>query len=143
MFIKPPTATAFISHSSSDAAKAMLVKEVLERQQIEATIFTTDVKAGLWRDQLIREIEESDFFVVLLTSSYHTSGHTDHEFGVALKSNTKIVVVLESDTTLYGLIEQYQVSIKCEEIDEDSAKKLAGVILEQSGLETKHLDYLL
>lgn len=143
MSITPPTVTVFLSHSSKDVDKARLVKEVLEKHRIKTIIFTEDIKSGLWRNEISHVIETSDFFVVLLTENYHASDYTDHEFGMALKSEAKILVVLESNTNLYGFIEQYQASVNCQIIDEDSANNLTEIILEESDLDTKTLNFFI
>lgn len=85
--------TAFISHSSRDAEGALSVVRALEQVGISCWIAPRNVSPGEdFASEIMRGIEISNFFVLLLSASSITSQHVLREVGRAASKQKRIIV---------------------------------------------------
>ena len=85
---------AFISYASGDAAVATALVEALERQGIRCWIAPRDVRAGaLYADAIIRAINASRVFVLLLSGHSIASSHVGKEIERASSKHRPIIAL--------------------------------------------------
>ncbi|MDA7949506.1 MAG: TIR domain-containing protein [Hyphomicrobiaceae bacterium] len=85
---------AFISYSGDKTDLATSVKHHLEAAGIKAFLSDTDIRSGArWADEIIRNIRECSYFILVLTDDYHSRNYTDQELGMALALEKKIHIV--------------------------------------------------
>jgi hypothetical protein len=90
----------FISHASEDAALAERVRVVLEQRGMRCWIAPRDIRPGdSYADSIVRAIETSDAFVLLLSSAANESDHVFRELEMASASARRVVPVLVAPVT--------------------------------------------
>ncbi|MDA7959310.1 MAG: toll/interleukin-1 receptor domain-containing protein [Nitrosopumilus sp.] len=119
--------TAFISYAGRDIAFAEMARDYLGICGVDAFFADDDIRAGRdWRKNLIDEIKNREYFVLLLSQLYHRGRFTDQEFGMAVAHDRKIIIVVMDHTEPYGFMKHYQ-HINMREWKDEVYKACAGL----------------
>lgn len=104
------TVTAFLSYSTVDRRAAAVLKQHLERAQIEVFMAHEDIQVSEeWRLRLLKELRSNDIFICLLSQNYLNSAWCMQESGVAAFRRGLVVVPLRLDQTLPpGFLSSFQ-----------------------------------
>lgn len=97
----------FISHQRRDLEFAIKLKNQLEIYGIDTFVAKYDDNGNDWRTTIPDEIENREYFVVLLSDNYHKGDYTDHEYGMAFMKKKEIRILNINDCETYGFIEKY------------------------------------
>lgn len=83
----------FLSHSSTDAATAMEICELLEQNSIECFIAPRDIRSGReYAEEIVNGIDGSTAMVLLMSGAANTSPHVLREVERAVSKNIPILV---------------------------------------------------
>lgn len=101
---------AFISHSSAQKIIGGKLRACLaDYCGYETFIAHSDIPASsVWEDEIIKAIENADFFIPLISDTFKTSDFTDQETGIAVNLQKKIIPVKLEKMNPYGFIDKYQ-----------------------------------
>ncbi len=99
----------FLSHSNKDKKIATILRERLEKHEINLFLAHVDLDGGVdWSQELFNNIQNCDLFMVLLSKNYHQSNFTDQELGIAIHSGKQILPITIDGTEPYGFLKKYQ-----------------------------------
>jgi hypothetical protein len=84
----------FVSYAWPDQTAVHQLCESLEKQKIPLWINKNEMKHGIINDLMIKEIDESQFFICCATTSYCMRENTLREFNYAIAKGKKIIYVL-------------------------------------------------
>jgi hypothetical protein len=85
----------FISYSHSDTAFAAKLAKDLEKVGYEVWFDRTDIKTGSrWDDEIVKGLDASNIFIVLLSDASTESQNVKDEIGYALDHNKQILPLL-------------------------------------------------
>lgn len=94
----------FFSHSYQDKNWVEWIAQNLQGLGIEVYMFEYDVQPGRYiPDKLKEAIDDSDAFLVLVTTSSQASGFVNQEIGYAEKAEKLIVPLVEKGVDLHKL----------------------------------------
>ena len=100
--------SAFISHSSQDAAAAAEIAAALERSGLTCWIAPRDVRPGAtWADEIIRGINAARCFVLLVSSAANLSDNVLREVERAAAKSKPIYPVRIEDVAPEGRLEYF------------------------------------
>ncbi|MDD2922120.1 MAG: toll/interleukin-1 receptor domain-containing protein [Anaerolineales bacterium] len=89
------TAQIFLSYSHSDAAFAAKLAGGLEKAGYEVWLDRTDIQTGArWDDEIVKGLDASAVFLVLLSEASTASQNVKDEIGYALDHNKQILPLL-------------------------------------------------
>lgn len=119
----------FLGYSTADKEMAGRIKDNLEFYGIEIFLAHETLEiSDEWRETILGELKECDFYIALVSQNFKESEWTDQEFGSALARNVPIYP-LGFGLKPYGFFEKFQSSLislaKLQENCEKIAKKLA------------------
>ena len=98
----------FISHSSSDAARAQNICELLENGGHQCFIAPRDIRSGKeYAEELILGIERSDIIVLLMSNAANRSPHVLREVEHAASSGIPIMVYKLEEVELTKSMEYF------------------------------------
>lgn len=83
--------TVFLSHSSRDSAKALVVRDTLEGAGLPCWMAPRDVGLGDYGEAIIKGIEEAEIVVVLLSAAANESSHVRNEAERAASKDKTII----------------------------------------------------
>src|SRR4051812_9357894 len=105
----PAHVRLFASHLVDRKGEVMDVATALAPYGLSTFVAHQDVIiSSVWRQEILRALDECDCMLVFEHSTLHESEWTDQEIGVALGRKVPIVVLMYPDSTLGGFLEQYQ-----------------------------------
>jgi hypothetical protein len=104
-----PHSKLFISHYHKEKELAGRIKGRLEnRFNIDVFVAHDDINpTEEWQETILRELETSNVFIMLLSRDFKTSDWTDQETGIAIQLKQKIIPVA-LDIPPYGFAGKYQ-----------------------------------
>ena len=95
---KAPALAAFISYAKQDSEKAQEIAEQLEEHGFKCWIAPRDVRPGrAYGDEIIRGIEGSGAFILVLSSASNASGFVSREIERAVSKNKPIFTIRVED----------------------------------------------
>ena len=95
---KAPALAAFISYAKQDSEKAQEIAEQLEEHGFKCWIAPRDVRPGrAYGDEIIRGIERSRAFILVLSSASNASGFVSREIERAVSKNKPIFTIRVED----------------------------------------------
>lgn len=99
----------FLSYSTKDKYRAGRLKYYLEENYGTIPFLAhEDIETSEeWKQRILRELDESDVYVALLTKRFKLSNWTSQEAGIAVAHNLKIVPLWVS-VKPYGFMEDHQ-----------------------------------
>ena len=102
------TIRVFVSYSSDDKYLAGDVKRILEQYGLTVFLAHDDIEPTFeWQTEIIKNLNECDVFIPILTRSFSNSEWTDQEVGMAFGLE-KLIIPLKVDTDPYGFISKIQ-----------------------------------
>lgn len=101
---------AFIGHSARQKVLAGRFKVCLVNYcGYDSFLAHEDIPgSALWEEEIIKGIENADFFIPLLSEEFKSSNFTDQEIGIAVALKKKIIPIMLDDINPYGFINKYQ-----------------------------------
>lgn len=101
---------AFISYSTADKHIAGQVKAVLNEYGIAAFLAHEDIHISQeWKDRIIQELNETNVFVPLLSTSFKESDWAPQEIGMAFTRKDMLFIPLSVDGTVpFGFMSHIQ-----------------------------------
>lgn len=101
---------AFISYSSKQKLIGETFKSYLKNYCGYETFIAHDDIPGsaVWEEEIIKAIENADFFIPLISKEFKESPFTDQETGIAVCLKKKIIPIKLAEINPYGFIEKYQ-----------------------------------
>jgi len=120
-----------------DKAHASKIKVILEKYGIDVFLAHDDIKVTKeWDDEVIKNLKQCDFVLLLLTENFRQSDYTDQETGIAIGLDKEIIPI-KVDTDPYGFIDKKQ-ALKLNLNDmEKSCLEIIQLIKDESNLEEK------
>lgn len=102
--------SAFISYSSTQKVIGGTFKSFLSSYCGYKIFIAHDDIPGsaIWEEEIIKGIEESDFFIPLISKEFADSPFADQETGIAVYLNKKIIPIKLEEVNPYGFISKYQ-----------------------------------
>lgn len=98
----------FISFSSKETEEAERICEFLEKQGLKCFISTRDLVSGQeYAEQLLKNIDESNGVVLLLSRASNVSPHVLREVEYAVSHHTPVLVYVLEEVTLSKSMEYY------------------------------------
>ena len=98
----------FLSYSSNDKRFARRIKEALSAFGFAVFLAPEDISpASEWVKTIIKNLDESDVFVALVTKKYHGSKWTDQECGYAI-AKQKLILPICVAINPYGFMASIQ-----------------------------------
>ncbi len=98
----------FISHTSSNKAKAHALKQFLAEYHVAAFVAHDDIEPTKeWEAEIERALRTADALAAIMTPDFVQSRWCDQEVGFAL-GRGKLIVPLCSDTIPHGFLSKYQ-----------------------------------
>lgn len=95
---KAPALAAFISYAKQDSEKAQEIADQLEEHGCKYWIAPRDVRPGrAYGDEIIRGIERSRAFILVLSSASNASGFVSREIERAVSKNKPIFTIRVED----------------------------------------------
>lgn len=136
----PPLLAAFISYAKADQAKAQEVAASLEERGFKCWIAPRDVRPGRsYGDEIIRGIEKSRYFVLLLSEASNGSAFVAREVERAISKNRPVFTVRIDEVEPSPALELFISGMQW--IDAWSGKlgphidRLASFLTEEEGVE--------
>ncbi len=98
----------FISHSSTDAAIAQDICNILEASGVQCFLAPRDIRSGYeYASELLYGLDRSDVFLLLLSNKANQSPHVLREVERAVSNATPIIVYKLEDVTLTKSMEYF------------------------------------
>lgn len=98
----------FLSHSSTDAATAMEICELLEQNRIECFIAPRNIRSGReYAEEIVNGIDSSTAMVLLMSGAANTSPHVLREVERAVSKNIPILVYKLENVELSKSLEYF------------------------------------
>ncbi len=99
----------FISYSEENKKIASGIKENLNRFGVQAFLAHDDIPPGKkWIPEILKNIENADIFIALLSKDFQKSKWTDQETGIAVCLDKFIIPISIDGTIPYGFMDKYQ-----------------------------------
>lgn len=118
----------FISYSSAQKDIADELHKHLERCGISAFFSEVDIPPGAaWRSNIRENMDECEYFVMILTGDYRRSLFADQEFGMAHMGKKEMRIIKFDEMMPYGFMEEYQ-HIKKEDVETDNKIDMCKLI---------------
>lgn len=119
------TIRVFLSYSSKDKNLVGELKEALESNGFEVFLAHEDIEPSKdWQEEIIRNLEECNIFIPIISKNFKASCWTDQESGIAFVGD-KLIIPVNIGLVPYGFIGRYQalkfdgnISHACEKIVE-------------------------
>jgi hypothetical protein len=134
---------SFISYNTSDKILAGKIKQSLEQFGFSTFLAHDDIKpTQAWVERILDELNKSDVFLPLLTSSFHKSIWTLQEVGIAIGQGI-YVIPLKVNTNPVGFLGQFQ-ALKIRSTNlKKSAVEIAHVVSKNPNLRRQFLNDLI
>ena len=101
----------FLSHADEDKIIAERIAEGLKEYHFDVFLAHKDIEPGSdWENILKKRIEESDLFLILLSSKFKNADYTNQEVGIAICLKKRIFPFSIDGTMPYGFMSKYQSS---------------------------------
>ncbi|MDE6639845.1 MAG: toll/interleukin-1 receptor domain-containing protein [Acetatifactor sp.] len=98
----------FLSHSSTDAATAMEICELLEQNRIECFIAPRNIRSGReYAEEIVNGIDSSTVMVLLMSEAANASPHVLREVERAVSKNIPILVYKLENVELSKSLEYF------------------------------------
>lgn len=119
---------AFLSYSTKDKKLAGSLKRQLEYWGIGVFLAHEDIRPSVeWQDEIIRNLQECEVFMPLLTGHFRESEWTDQESGMAI-AHSKVIIPLMVEIDLHGFIKRYQaLKLNVRDLSESSKNILLAI----------------
>ena len=99
----------FISYSSKDKVDFDKLTRALNEIGFESFIAKEDIKLSeLWKNKIIKQLNESDIIIAILSDNFMKSNYCNHELGIAIHRNMLIIPLSIDNKESYGLFEKFQ-----------------------------------
>lgn len=128
----------FISHLSSEKAKATRLRDVMRERGMAAFVAHEDIEPTLeWQVQIERALSNMELFVSLHTKDFSKSVWTQQEIGYAVSTGVKIIALrMEKDPT--GFIQKHQALSRGEKNAPQVTEAIIGLIIKDERLRERY-----
>lgn len=101
--------TAFISYSSKDDVDFDKITKALNEIGFDSFIAKEDIKLSeFWEKRILRQLDESNIFIAILSDNFKDSNYCNHELGIAIHRKMLIIPLSLDDNPSYGLFEKFE-----------------------------------